>query len=184
MTQHERADFATLLMAVGEVYGEAISDTRMELYFAALADMALADVRAAMNAHVQMKTFFPRPAELREAVNGSAEDQAELAWTTLVRLVRRHGWANPPKPDDWPDEATRQVAIELYGGWTALCENLPAAGPEMLGTAKLFKASYAAHARRGVRDAAALPPSQSEARARLSSLKQELAARGLPAGKL
>jgi hypothetical protein len=101
----------------------------------------------------------------------------------MQRLVRDYGWVTAPPLEAWPDEATRRAALELYGGWVALCENLPAAGPEMLGTAKLFKAGYAAYARRDDR-AVALPPSREEARARLHGLKAKLAARGLPTGKL
>jgi hypothetical protein len=183
VNQRERAEFATLMLGLGETYGEAVSDARMEIYFAALADFEMSAIRAALNVHVRTSKFFPRPAEIREAIGGSAEDRAEVAWSAVQRLVRRHGWANPPRPENWPDEATRHAAMELYGGWTALCENLPAAGPEMLGTAKLFKASFAAYARRDDR-AAALPPTHEEARAALADLKKQLDARGLPAGKL
>lgn len=184
MTPSDRKDFAILMLGLGETYGEPVSEARMEIYFAALADLELPAIRAAATAHVRGAKFFPRPAELREGVDGSAEDRAELAWVAVTRMVRHRGWTNPPSPEDWPDDAMRRAAMELYGGWQALCENLPAAGPEMLGTAKLFKASYAAYARRDDRTAAALPPSREEARKALGDLKRELAARGLPAGKL
>jgi hypothetical protein len=183
MTPADRAAFAELIFAVGEIYSEALSDTRVEFYFAALSDLDLPEIRTALNAHVRAVKFFPKPAEIREAVVGSAEDRAELAWNGLLRIVRRHGWANPPKPEEWEDPAMRRAALELYGGWTALCENLPSAGPEMLGTAKLFKASYCAYARRDDR-VAVLPPSQDEARKALHSLKLELVSRGLPTGQL
>jgi hypothetical protein len=183
MTQGDRKAFAVLMLGLGETYGEPVSEARMEIYFAALSDLDLPDIRAALNVLVRTSKFFPRPAEIREAVCGSAEDRAELAWSAVQRIVRAHGWANPPKDEDWPDEATRRAAMELYGGWRALCENLPAAGPEMLGTAKLFKSSFAAYARRDDR-VPALPPSRDEARAVLSGLKAELAKRGLPNGEL
>lgn len=183
MTQRDRQSFAALMLAVGEVYGESVSDARMELYFAALADLDLGTISGAVEAHMRAQKFFPRPSEIREAIDGSAEDRAEVAWTAVRRLVRLRGWINPPMLEDWPDEATRRAAMELYGGWQALCENLPASGPEMLGTAKLFKATYCAYARRNDR-VAALPPSRDEARQRLSGLKMELVARNLPTGNL
>lgn len=183
MTPQDKPAFATMMVATGELFNRTLSPLVLEMQYTVLADLELADIQRAVTAHVRTKTFFPTPAEIREAVNGSAEDRAELAWTAVVRLVRARGWANPPKPEDWPDEATRRAAMEIYGGWQALCENLPAAGPEMLGTAKLFKANFSAHTRRDDR-AVALPASKDDARKALGNLKQELVARGLPAGKL
>ena len=186
MTELDRAPFAELMIGVGEVYGEPVSDARMELYYRALEDLSLDEIRAAANAHVRGSRFFPKPAELREAIDGSAEDRAELAWTSVVALVRRYGYPGVDgrgTAPEFPDEATRRAAMELYGGWRSLCENLPSTGPEMLGTAKLFKASFAAYARR---DAVApmLPPSKDEARALLGNVKRELDKRALTTGKL
>lgn len=180
MTQHDRQAFALFMLGLGEVYGESVSDTRMELYFAALVDLPLESIRAAATVHVRTQKFFPRPAELREAVGGTTEDRAELAWTKLLSLIRTRGWVNPP---DWDDDVLRRAACDLYGGWQALCENLPVAGPELLGMAKQFKAAYAAYCRREIRQIA-LPPSREEARAALSGLKAELEKRGLPTGSL
>lgn len=183
MTDADKPAFATMMVATGELFNRAMSETMLEMAFNALADLPLADVQRAVTAHVRTRSFFPTPAEIRQAISGSPEDRAELAWAAVVRLVRSHGWANPPKADEWPDEATRCAAMELYGGWVALCENLPAAGPEMLGTAKLFKASFSAYARHDDR-AALPPPTREEARKALGDLKAQLAARNLPAGKL
>lgn len=180
---NDRAAFADLIFAVGEFYAESLSVTRVEMYYSALADLDLADIRAALNVHLQTSRFFPKPVEIREAINGSAEDRAEVAWNAVQKLVRSHGWIKSPQPEAWPDEATRRAAMDLYGGWVALCENLPAGGPEMLGTAKLFKANYAAYARSEAR-ADALPPSPDEARKVLNDMKQQLVARGLPTGGL
>ncbi len=187
MTNADRPAFAVLMLGLGETYGEAISDARMEIYFAALADLELRDVRMAANAHVRLEKFFPRPAELRSALQGSAEDRADLAWQAVLALVRRHGYYNPPADDAWPDAVTRKAALNLYGGWRSLCEKLPGEGPELLGAAKLFKATFRAydgHAQRlglpagDVDDGGELTPAQ--ARARLDDLKTQLRARGLP----
>jgi hypothetical protein len=151
----------------------------MEIYFAALADLELAEIRAAATVHVQTSKWFPKPAEIREAIEGSADDRADLAWGEVVRLVRQYGYWNAPALDAWPDDATRAAAFALYGGgWRNLCEKLPGEGPEFLGAAKLFKASYRAQYRLAQRHE--LPPSREEAHAVLSGLKDELAKRGLP----
>jgi hypothetical protein len=142
----DRQDFAALMMGLSESYGEAVSEARMEIYFAALSDLELDAIRRAATAHVQTGKFFPRVSELRESIQGSVEDTAELAWVGLLRLVRRHGYMSPPK--EWADPAMKRAAMELYGGWGALCENLPSEGIGFTVAAKQFKATYAAYARR------------------------------------
>lgn len=177
MTDADREGFAAVLFALGDTFDAAISDTRMEIYFRALADLPLQAVTDAAVVHMRHGKFFPRPVELREAVDGSLEDRAEVAWTQLLRLVRRVGYWGKP---EWPDPVLERAAKELYGGWRALCERLPGEGPELLGAAKLFKATYAAYARREARETLALPATD-EARTRLQALRAELEARGLPA---
>lgn len=177
MTDADRSAFAAVLFALGDTFDAAISDTRMEIYFRALVDLPLEAVTNAAVLHMRHGKFFPRPVELREAVDGSLEDRAEVAWTQLLRLVRKVGsWGKP----DWPDPVLERAAKELYGGWAMLCERLPGEGPELLGAAKLFKSTYAAYARREAREALSLPTTD-EARARLHGLRDDLESRGLPA---
>lgn len=145
MTNTDREQFALLMLGLGETYGEAISDARMEIYFRALDDLALDDIRKAVNVHVRTQKFFPRPAEIREAIDGTLDDRAEMAWAHLLSEVRRKGYTMQP---EWPDDATRRAAMELFGGWSRLCACLPAGGPELLGYAKQFKASFRAYAAR------------------------------------
>jgi len=184
LTDTDRAAFATLMLGLGETYGEPVSDARMEIYFAALADLDLDAVRGAATVHVRAVKFFPRPAELREAVLGSTDDRSMLAWHTVLQLVRRVGYMGTDgqgAAPAFPDRATERAALELYGGWAALCTRLPGEGPELLGIAKNFRAAYAAYVRRDQRTLEALPPTKAEARARLHDVKAQLVKRGLPA---
>lgn len=187
MTDQDRQAFAVLMLGLGETYGEPVSEARMEIYFAALADLDLDAVQAAVTIHAKAVKFFPRPAEIREAVSGSTDDRAALAWNAVLQLVRRVGYPGTDgrgKAPVFPDRATERAALELYGGWSALCTHLPADGPELLGIAKNFKAAYAAYVRRDQRTLDALPPSRDEAIASLSGLKVALDKRGLPTGTL
>lgn len=182
MTPADRAAFAEFMLGLGEAYGEPVSDARLEIYFAALSDVPIEAIRSAANIHVRTSKFFPRVAELREAIVGNADDRADLAWGALLQLVRRYGYPGVDgkgTPPAFPDETMRRAAYELYGSWTLLCERLPSEGPEFIGIAKQFKAAYAAHARR--RDALELPPSKDESIGRLKWLRTELEQRGLPA---
>jgi hypothetical protein len=147
MTAQDRVGFAELMAGLGETYGEPVSDARMEIYYRALSDMALDEVRAAANVHVRTNKFFPRPSELREAMDGTLDDAAEMAWQVLLREIRRVGWCGTPRLSD---DALLRAAMELFGGWEALCQKLPGEGPEFLGWAKQFKALYKSHAKRDV----------------------------------
>lgn len=158
MTENDRPSFAALMLGIGETYGEPVSDARMEIYFAALSDLGMGEIRAAATAHVRGSKFFPRPAELREAVDGSLEDRAEIAWMQTIGLVRQYGFYNEPPDEAWPDEAMWRAAMELYGGWRPLCAKLPGEGPELLGYAKQFKATYRAYNTRAARRALPAAP--------------------------
>lgn len=187
MTEQDREGFALLMLGIGETYGESVSDARMELYFAALADLELAELRAAATAHVRTSKFFPRPAELREAIDGRAEDRAELAWIDMLQLVRRYGFWQVPPAEAWPDNATRAAAMSMYGGWKALCSKLPGEGPELLGAAKLFKASFVAMdaaEKRGDMLPLGRELGELEARNAMQTALNALKARGLPTGNL
>lgn len=177
MTHQDRPGFLQVMCALGEAFDTQISDSRLEIYFQALSDLTLEQVREAARAHVQSSRFFPKPVELREAIAGRIEDRADEAWAQLVSMVRRIGYTGKP---NWQDPLLERTAKELYGGWSALCSRLPSDGPEMLGQAKLFKATYTAYARRASADRLALP-SKDEAKAVLGNLKRELDARRLPA---
>jgi len=185
MRDGDRLAFAKGLYALGEAFNEPVSELRAEAYFDALADLPVRAVLDAMRTAIRDGRFFPRPVEIREYVEGRPEDRAELAWTALLRLVRRYGWPGidgKGKAPNFPDEATRGAALELYGGWSALCARLPSEGPEFLGAAKQFKAAYLAYSRR--ESLAALPPSKNEVKALLRDVKGELVARSLPTGDL
>lgn len=177
MTPDDRPAFAELMLGIGEAYGEAVSDARMEIYFAALADLSLDRLRQSATVHVRASKFFPRVSELRDALEGSPEDRAEMAWNAALQMVRHVGYWQEPT---WTDPVMERAAIELFGSWKSLCERLPADGPGLTMAAKQFKAAYIAYSRRALRKPPALP-SKDEASRRLVSLEQELTARGLPA---
>ncbi len=96
--------------------------------------------------------FCPRPAELRELVQGSASEQAETAWNELLREIRATGYTGRPTLP----EATREVIAEMCGDWIGCCMSIGMAeGPELLGWAKRFKNNYASSQR--VAERLALP---------------------------
>lgn len=176
MTGKDKSAFATLLFALGETFNETVSEARAQIYFRALKHLSLREVEAAMDVHVRTSQWFPKPAELLQAAHGGTEDHAELAWVAVQCEVARVGWAGTPT---WPNAQTERAAMQLFGGWRALCENLPSGGPELLGYRKQFVALYGALARRDAAVGVFLP-GRADTKAALAELKRQLEARNLP----
>jgi hypothetical protein len=67
----ERAIVARMLTALAEVFAIALSDAQLEGYLAALADVPTEHLRLGMQQAMRACTFFPKPAELRRAVDSA-----------------------------------------------------------------------------------------------------------------
>lgn len=178
-TKADRQKFGVLLLATGEVYGDPVSAERAELYCRTLEDLPCEAVSAAFATHLRTARWFPKPSEIRELIEGAVEDRAELAWSGLLKEVRRVGYMGKPS---WPDVVTQRAAESLFGSWRSLCERLPSEGPELLGFRKQFVASFGALSRQHAH--AELGPSKAEAQAELDEMKAQLKKRGLPTGSL
>lgn len=148
MTLDDKPRFAELMLALSETFREPVSSIRAELYFDALAYLPIESVEQAVRLAVKSKTFFPKPAELIELVEGNDNEQAAEAWTSFCAAVSRFGYTRTP---DLP-EATMETVRVVFGNWKAACAALPAVsgdrGPELQGWRKQFMASYANTKRR------------------------------------
>jgi hypothetical protein len=80
-----------MLGALAEVFGEAITDGRMEGYLAALADVPLASLKLGLQHATRTLTWFPKPAELRRAVDAALASQ-RLLETAKQQVVRDEDW--------------------------------------------------------------------------------------------
>lgn len=148
MTPTDGRRFAELMMALGETFREPVSDFRAEIYFNALKNLPLAEVETAVQLAIQGKTFFPKPAELRELVNGNASSEADLAWAAFQREVTRVGYMRTPSLP----ETTMATVRQVFGSWRAACSALPSPdsdrAPELMGWRKQFVAAYSDTKRR------------------------------------
>lgn len=146
MTAQDGSAFGLRIAALAEALGEPMSDLRTEAYFGALSDLPLAAVIAAMQAALTTCRFFPKPVELRELVEGTAQDGAEAAWAAVGREIRRVGYMGIPRLE----ERALRAVNEVWGSWERLCSTLPAEGPELVGWRKMYLAAYQSGARRDV----------------------------------
>lgn len=114
MQSDDKRVFAAELALTAEVFGEQLSPTRIEAYFLALAEFDVDAVRAALRQSVKVSRFFPKPAEIREVIEGGGlEDKAVLAWSRFLRAVERVGTYQSVDFGDPVLHAT----VQAMGGW-------------------------------------------------------------------
>jgi hypothetical protein len=168
MTDEDRKGFAELLLVLAETFNEPVSDVRARAYFQALRDLELEDLTIAANQWIARKgRFFPKPAELRELLEGATEDRGMGAWRELTEEIRRVGYYGTPKLSPATDEAMRAT----WGSWQAVCRGLPAPGSTQFDFEhKRFVANFTARDRQEL----ALQPSRSRATKLLADLKATL----------
>lgn len=81
----DRETLIRMLAALQDIFGGEMTDTRLEGYIAALSDIPTDDLRLGMQRAVRACTWFPKPAEIRRAVD--AELAARVKVEPLVEQV-------------------------------------------------------------------------------------------------
>src|SRR5262249_36682570 len=146
MTKEDAIRFAKAFGLLAEAFGEGISSTRTKVYFRALGDLDIAQVERAIDMVVRDCKFFPKPAELREMIEGSQDDRAQQAWIALKKIA--------PRFANWPslyceDPATAQAILATFGSWLACAEFLNTCSAEMEASKqKEFLRNYRTESRR------------------------------------
>lgn len=75
MVDTEKPEFLRLLHACGEYYGRDLSKEAVSIYWAGLADLPIAAVKASLNAHVrdvQAGQYMPKIADIRRGIESAA----------------------------------------------------------------------------------------------------------------
>lgn len=148
MQKSDLTDFTKIILTLAEVFAEPMSDPRMQAYFAALEDLTIEQVERAVNHLMRSAKFFPKPAEIRELIEGSIDDRAAAAWSRLVQAIEKGG---PYASLHVDDLALADAILRTFGGWIEACNRLPVPGDPMYANLqKQFAAYYRAASRHGV----------------------------------
>lgn len=144
-----RRDFALMVNAtIAGVYGKPeLTVATLRMWFLALADLELAEVRRGLSAHVADSVsgqFPPKPADVRRAATGGAGASA-IAWGKVSRATRLVGAYSSVVFD----EAAIHAAIVDLGGWASVCR---VSEDELPHLQRRFEASYSAHKAAGTRE--------------------------------
>jgi hypothetical protein len=114
MTGGDETKFGKLMVVLGETFGETLSGPRIRAYFEALADLDFTLVERAAKVHLASGRFFPKPAELREPIEGSKDDAAAGAWELVQIAFRKAGiWDSVCFDDRYIGTAI----LRAWGGW-------------------------------------------------------------------
>lgn len=132
-------EFSKAMMVLGETFNEPVSAVRIEAYYAALIDLDAAAVLAAMQQCMRSCKFFPKPAEIRELVEGDTEMRSDGAWGEVLQAIRSVGYMRFPV---FEDPRIMPAIRDVWGNWERLCSTLPSEGPELVGWIKQFKSAY------------------------------------------
>lgn len=158
MVEQDRQGFHKQLAALATIFDKEVSPLLLDTYFAALEDLPFDAVIAAIGRAAQANRFFPRPVELREAVEGSAEDRASVAWATFLVAAGNGGYASV----QFVDPSTAVAMDATFESWPGACRLLHAADEPMVAHyRKAFIAAYQA-ARKAGRTAELYRAGQSE----------------------
>lgn len=120
MRTEDREALSAMLAKIMTVYGKTITSGFVDVFFDALANYPLEDVRRGLNAHVQNPDsgqFPPKPADIVRLIDGTSQDQGMVAWSMVDKAVRRVG---PYQSVVFPDPIIHRVLDDM-GGWIKLC---------------------------------------------------------------
>jgi hypothetical protein len=120
MQGNDLPTFSALLTGIGELYGKGFSKFLVEIYWQALKPYDFQDIRQAFQAHIHnpdVGQFFPKPADIVRAIEGSGETRALQAWSLVEKAIKHIGVYQSIVFDD----PLIHAVIEEMGGWIALC---------------------------------------------------------------
>lgn len=117
MTKDDMKEFTEMLDFMAEGLGVDMTAVKYRFYFAALSDLPIADIIKAANYIARTATFFPKPVDFRNAINGNQDEAAISAWEKVQKGKSKAGQYQSVQFDD----PVIHTVIKLMGGWAAVC---------------------------------------------------------------
>jgi hypothetical protein len=147
MTEDDKERFIDLMRDVCAYYATDLTEFLVNVWWNVLHVYSFDAVKAATTRYIALPdtgTFFPKVSDVVKLLGGTAMDNAQLAWTKVVRAVRQVGGHMSICFDD----GIINSVIADMGGWVALCNTL--SDDSMPFKAREFETRYRAAALRGL----------------------------------
>lgn len=119
MQRKDGERFAACLMAVADVYGKAMSEAVVGVWYRTLEPYDIKAIEDAFDRHVRSPDqgqYMAKPADIVKMLDGSSEDASLVAWTKVDRAVRQVGAYQSVAFDD----AIIHRVLHDMGGWIGL----------------------------------------------------------------
>jgi len=135
----EKKRFATLLTGLSEYYGKEVSKALAGIYWEGLKQYDFDAISKACQLHMaspdENGRWFPKIADITKYLEGSTQDQAELAWSKVDKAIRQVG----VYADVVFDDPVIHAVLQDMGGWIVLGDKDDEAWPFV---GKEFKTRY------------------------------------------
>ncbi len=118
MTKDDMKEFTGILDFMAEGLGVDMTVVKYKFYFAALSDLSIEEIKRAANQIARTATFFPKPVDFRNAINGNQDEAAIAAWEKVLKGKSKAGQYQSVQFDDPVIHGT----IKLMGGWASVCQ--------------------------------------------------------------
>lgn len=120
MMNSDMPKFATLMISIGELYSQPVTEILIELYWKLLEHYEFVEIKNALEGHMRdadMGQYMPRPAHVIRAIEGSHQTRSLKAWTKVIKSMQQVGsYANVAF-----DDAIIHAVISDMGGWITVC---------------------------------------------------------------
>lgn len=125
MDDSDKKDFAVLFYGLGEYYDKPVTKNLLLIYFDDLKQYSLDEVKRGTSKHrldPKHGAFWPKSSDIIRHLQTSeisAEDKAELAWSQVIREIRRTGSYGMLNLDD----KQALASVKALGSWQQLCNS-------------------------------------------------------------
>ena len=109
------------MVSLGELYGKSMSESLIELYWAALKRFDLSAIQRAVKIHInhpERGQYMLKPNDVVLYLEGSTNCKAIQAWSKVIQAMKTVGHYNSVVFDD----ALIHAVIQDMGGWMRLCQ--------------------------------------------------------------
>jgi len=119
MKKQDLKRFLNAMAAMEQNFFTECSEEKTKLYFNMLSDLSIEEFEAAVYKIINESLYrsFPTIGMIRQALYGSIEDQATIAWYKVIVAMKTLGAYESIEFDD----AVIHSVIEFLGGWPKLC---------------------------------------------------------------
>lgn len=113
-----KSDFSKGIKMLEEYYSVKLTDANINIYWSRLKDYDDKTFKGVIIRCIDTLKFFPKIADIKEIIEGSLEDEAEIAWLILKGKVESHGGYMSVS---FPGNPVIGSVVEAMGGWVKIC---------------------------------------------------------------